>query len=246
MNAFGMLSLLQKAMLVAPDKQNVGTTDRIFSSAAGILLGYTGIRNFKRGGFALLLPAGYLLIRGTRGYCQFYNMAGFSTIPNSEPFEFNKSLTIHRNRIEVYNFWRRLENLPLIMKHIKNVEKVTEGKYYWEAEFNNRTFKWNAEVIEDMPNERISWTTTDASDIRNTGTVEFYDAPRNKGTVMRVTMVYTPERTRVGKMIARFLDPFFSQMIKDDLKRFKHMMESDDITADKSKKIKQEKYKEKF
>lgn len=42
-------------------------------------------------------------------------------------------------------------------------------------------------------------------------------------------------------MIARFLDPFFSQMIKDDLKRFKHMMESDDITADKSKKIKQEK-----
>lgn len=234
MDAVGMLSLVQKAITVAPEERNVGTADRIISSAAGILLGYTAIKNFRKGGFTFLLPAGYLLWRASSGYCPLYNLAGINTRNISEPFEFNKTITIHRNKVEVYNFWRRLENLPMIMKHIKSVNKVSEDKYIWEAEFNNRTFRWNAQIIEDIPNERISWTTTDASDIRNTGTVEFSNAPKNKGTQMTVTMLYTPSRSKLGRMIAGFLDPVFSQMVKDDLKRFKHMMESEDYSAEKS------------
>lgn len=237
MNAVGMLSLLQKAIIVAPGKRNVGTTDRIFSAAAGLLLGYTGIKNFKRGGFALLLPAGYLLLRGANGYCALYNMAGFSSAEAVEPFEFNKTITVHRNKVEVYNFWRRLENLPLIMKHIKSVQKTDEGKYKWEAEFANRSFAWNAAVIEDLPNERISWTTTDASDVRNSGIIEFFDAPKGKGTELRISMQYTPPRTKLGRMAARFLDPVFTQMVKEDLKRFKHMMESEEFTFEKASKV---------
>jgi uncharacterized membrane protein len=234
MNAFGMLSLLQTVMQVAPSKQNVGTTDRVISSAAGLLLGYTGIRNFKKGGFALLIPAGFLLYRGSSGYCPMYDMAGFSTAEGPQPFEFNKSLSIQRNKVEVYNFWRRLENLPLIMKHIKSVEKISETKYRWEAEFNNKTISWNAEITEDIPNEKISWVTTDASDVRNTGTVEFLDAHKNRGTELKVSMQYTPARSKQGRLVARFLDPVFTQMIKDDLKRFKHMMESEDYSFEKA------------
>lgn len=233
MNALGMLSLIQKAVIVAPEKRNVGTTDRLISAAAGLLLGYNGIRNFKKGGVALLIPAGYLLLRGVNGYCALYNLSGYSTTEGAKPFEFEKTLTIHRNKVEVYNFWRRLENLPLIMKHIKNIEKTAEGKYRWEAEFNNQIFKWNAEIIEDVPNERISWTTIDASDVRNSGTVEFYDAPKNKGTELRIRMQYTAAKSKLGRIVASFLDPFFTQMVKDDLKRFKHMMESEEFTFEK-------------
>ncbi len=235
MNAVGMLSLLQRALIVAPEKRNVGTTDRIVSAAAGLLLGYYGIRNFKRSGYSsLLLPAGYLLLRGANGYCPMYNLAGYSTAEGAKPFEFEKTITIHRNKVEVYNFWRRLENLPLIMKHIKNVEKTAEGKYRWEAEFGNQTFNWNADIIEDIPNERISWTTVDASDVRSSGTVEFYDAPKNKGTELTVYMQYTPARSKLGRVVAGFLDPVFTQMVKDDLKRFKHMMESEEYAYEKT------------
>jgi uncharacterized membrane protein len=234
MNALSMLGLLQKAFIVAPEKKNVGTTDRIVSAAAGILLGYYGIRNFKRTGYSsLLLPASYLLLRGANGYCSLYNLAGYSTAEGAKPFEFEKTITIHRNKVEVYNFWRRLENLPLIMKHIKNVEKIAEGKYRWEAEFGSQTFQWNADIIEDIPNERISWTTVDASDVRNSGTVEFYDAPKNKGTELRVYMHYSPAKSKLGRVVAGFLDPVFSQMVKDDLKRFKHMMESEEYAYEK-------------
>jgi uncharacterized membrane protein len=233
MNAVGMLSLIQKAIIVAPGKRNGGTTDRVISAAAGLLLGYNGIRNIKKGGIALLIPAGYLLLRGTNGFCALYNLFGYSTAEGTKPFEFEKTLTIHRNKVELYNFWRCLENLPLIMKHIKNVEKTSEGKYRWEAEFNNQIFKWNAEIIEDVPNERISWIAIDAYDVRNSGTVEFYDAPKNKGTELRVTMQYKAAKSKLGRVVARFLDPFFTQMVKDDLKRFKHMMESEEFTFEK-------------
>jgi uncharacterized membrane protein len=234
MDAVAMLNLVQKTITVAPEERNVGTADRIISSAAGILLGYTAIKNFRKGGFTFLLPAGYLLWRASSGYCPLYNLAGINTRNATEPFEFNKTITIHRNKVEVYNFWRRLENLPMIMKHIKNVDKVSNDKYKWEAEFNNRIFRWNARIIEDIPNERIIWTTSNASDIRNTGTVEFSDAPKNKGTQMTVSMYYTPAHSKTGRMIAGFLDPLFSQMVKDDLKRFKHMMESEDYSYEKS------------
>lgn len=236
MNAVGMFSLLQKALVVAPGKRNVGTTDRIISAAAGLVLGYYGFKKFRRSGYSsLLLPAGYLLLRGANGYCALYSAAGFSTAEGGiKPFEFNKTITIHRNKVEVYNFWRRLENLPLIMKHIKNVEKLDEGKYKWEAEFNNQVFQWNAEIIEDVPNERISWTTTSGSDVRNFGSVEFFDAPKNKGTQLRIWMQYTPAKSKLGRVVARFLDPVFTQMVKDDLKRFKHMMESEEYSFEKS------------
>ncbi len=234
MNAVGIFSLLQNALFVAPEKKNVGTTDRIVSAAAGLLLGYYGIKKFKESGYSsLLLPAGYLLLRGANGYCALYNLAGFSTAEGAKPFEFEKTITIHRNKVEVYNFWRRLENLPLIMKHIKNVEKTAEGKYKWESELGNQTFMWNADIIEDIPNERISWTTVDASDVRNSGTVEFYDAPKNKGTELRVYMQYTPAKSKLGRVVAGFLDPVFTQMVKDDLKRFKHMMESEEYAYEK-------------
>ena len=238
MDAVGMLSFVQKALMVAPEKRNVGTTDRIISAAAGLLLGYAAVRSFKKGGYSLMIPAGYLLLRGANGYCALYNLAGYSTAEGAKPFEFNKTITVHRNKVEVYNFWRRLENLPLIMKHVKNVEKTAEGKYRWEAEFNNQTLQWNAEITEDVPNERISWTTTDASDVRNSGTVEFYDAPKNKGTELRVTMQYTPAKSKLGRVVASFLDPVFNQMVKDDLKRFKHMMESEEFTFEKPSKAK--------
>lgn len=227
MNTLGMLNLLQQTLTVAPEKRNVGTTDRVISSAAGLLLGYAGIRNFKKGGFALLLPASYLLFRGASGYCAAYQATGINTTGKEvEPFEFMKTLTINRSKEDVYNFWRNLENLPQIMSHVKRVYRISDTKYHWEVEFAGKSFEWNAEITEDIPNQRISWRATDAADIENSGTVEFYDGAKKKEMELRVTMTYAPVKSRVGRVIGRFLDPVFSQLVKDDLKQFKRTMES--------------------
>jgi uncharacterized membrane protein len=228
MDAVGMLSLLQKAVMVAPGKKNIGTTGRIFSSAAGLILGYTGIKNFRRGGFALLLPAGYLLWRGAaKGYCP----PGAENAEEMEPFEFVKTLTIKNERSEIYNFWRKLENLPHIMKHIQKVIRISDTIYYWEVQFNNQQYNWNAEITEDIPNKKISWRSVDDGDVQNSGSVEFIDDPQKNGTEMKVIMMYQPARNKVGKMIASVLNPVFKQMVKDDLRRFKHLMEAGEVTV---------------
>jgi uncharacterized membrane protein len=51
-------------------------------------------------------------------------------------------------------------------------------------------------------------------------------------------MQYTPSKTKLGRLVAGFLDPVFTQMVKDDLKRFKHMMESEEFVIEKPSRVK--------
>lgn len=235
MNALNILSLIQKAVVVAPEKKNVGTKDRIASSAAGLLLAYTGLKTFKKGGFALLLPAGYLIYRGTSGYCYMYEKAGIDTTEGAKPFNFTKTITIQKSKDEVYRFWRQLENLPQIMTHVSKVEKLAENKYMWEAEFNKQHFRWNALIIEDIPGKKISWTSVDSPDVENSGKVEFNDAPKG-GMELKVTICYKPAKTAADKLLAHAFDPVFKQRILDNLRQFKRKVETGEIIVNKMKK----------
>jgi uncharacterized membrane protein len=212
------------------ENMNIGKKERIVSLAAGLILGYIGTRSFRKGGFSLLFPAGYLLYRGATGYCHVSALIGRNTAENdNEPFELNRIINISRSRSEVYGYWRNLENLPSIMSHIHKVEKISDNLYHWEAEFNNQKFEWNAEILQDIPNQRIAWQSMEPADVHNRGMVEFIDLPNGQGTALRVSISYQPAQTELGKMIAGFLDPIFKRVVKNDLKEFKRKVERGEI-----------------
>jgi uncharacterized membrane protein len=235
MNALGALNILQKVFVVPPQKRNVGTTDRLVSSAAGLLLAYAGTKTFKKGGFSLLIPAGYLLWRGATGYCHMYGLTGIDTTEGAKPFLFTKTITIRKPRQEVYEYWRALENLPHIMTHIAKVENLSNNKYRWEVEFNKQHFSWNAQIIEDIPNEKISWTSVDSPDVENAGTVEFIDDPR--GTELRVTISYKPAKTKLDRVLANVFNPIFKNKIMSDLCEFKQKVEAGEIMFTQYEKV---------
>jgi len=222
------LTYLQKTFVIAPEKKNVGSRDRILSSAVGLLLAYAGVKNFRKGGYTLMLPAGYLLWRAVSGYCYLYDAAGIDTTEGAKPFEFSKSVTIQRSREEVYKFWRQLENLPQIMTHLARVEKISDNKYRWEAEFNKQHFAWNALIVEDIPNEKISWASIDSPDVENAGIVEFKDAPKG-GTELKVTISYKPGKTKLDSLLAQVFNPVFKQKVLGDLMEFKRNVEIGEI-----------------
>lgn len=225
-----MINRVKETVRIPHEKINIGRNERIISVAAGLLLGYMGTRSIKKGGFSLLVPAGWLLYRGATGYCHVSALLGRDTSETGQKsFEFNKIIDIARNRSEVYNYWRNLENLPSIMSHIHKVEKISDNLYHWEAEFNNQKFEWNAEILQDIPNQRISWQSMDPSDVHNQGMVEFIDLPGGQGTALRVSMNYQPAETEWGSMIAGFLDPVFKRIVKNDLKEFKRKVEKGEI-----------------
>jgi len=104
-----------------------------------------------------------------------------------------KAVTINRQVEDVYRFWRDFRNLPRFMDHLEAVEIYNDTRSRWRAKAPaGRKVEWEAEIIEDVPNQRISWGSVGQSDVENSGTVEFQTAPGDRGTEIVVTLRYNP------------------------------------------------------
>jgi len=228
-----MLGKIRRNLMVPGEEINVGNNERIISVAAGMFIGILALRNIRKGGYPLLAPAGYLFWRGATGYCYLNALIGRNTASGVSPFEFNKSVIIAKEKSEIYNYWRDLENLPHIMKHIHKVERINDRQYHWEAIFNNQIVSWDALITEDVPNEKISWHSLESADVQSSGTVEFLTAPGDQGTELRINMNYLPTDSELGKFVASFFNPIFRKIVKADLKEFKRNMESGEILVNK-------------
>ena len=211
---------------------NVGKTERIISVAGGALLSWYGIKKGDLIGAAIAFAGSTLLFRGTTGYCPVNEAAGRDTAEeNSTSIEITRSLTIQKPRKELYAYWRKLENLPNFMKHLKEVSQTGGKTSHWEARIPGDigTIEWEAEVTQEKENELIAWQSLEDSDIDNAGEVRFKDAPAGRGTVVQATISYRPPAGSVGGGAARMLNPVFKQVVKEDLRRFKRLMEAGEI-----------------
>jgi len=137
----------------------------------------------------------------------------------------HKRITVERPRPQVYAFWRNLTQLPQFMDHLASVQGDTEGITHWRAKGPAGSVEWDAEIVEDKPNELISWHSLEGSDVRNSGAVRFFDAGSG-GTEVAVDISYDPPMGRLGNLVASILGESPDQEIGADLKRFKQIMES--------------------
>ena len=142
------------------------------------------------------------------------------------------SLTINRSPAELYSFWRSFNNLPLFMRHLDSVVQLDDRRSHWVAKgAGSTTVEWDAEIYNEKENELIAWRSLENADVVNAGSVRFEEAPGNRGTRLRVTINYNLPAGLIGKTIAQVfgLDP--AQMIDEDLRRFKQLMETDEIAT---------------
>jgi uncharacterized membrane protein len=89
--------------------------------------------------------------------------------------------------------------------------------------------EWDAETIEDRPNELIAWRSLPGSDVRNAGTVRFQPAPGGRGTEVRVMLEYHPPLGKLGSKVAMLFREEPGQQVYDDLRHFKQVMETGEI-----------------
>ena len=227
MSTTNLLDFALKSIFVTPQDKNVGTNERIISCLSGMIMCYTGMKNFKKGGCFLLFPAGFLLFRSATGYCPINKALGRDTTERNGIFTFTRDLMIKKSRADVYQFCKALENFPAMMKHIQKVEKTGDNSYLWTAAFGDQLVEWNAEIQEDIPDKRIIWRSVPPSDVENYGIIEFSDNPEGLGTEMRIIFMYKPEKTAIGKIVAKLINSSFERMIIHDLEEFKQYMEND-------------------
>jgi uncharacterized membrane protein len=140
------------------------------------------------------------------------------------------SVTIRHPVEVVYQYWRDLTNLPSFMNHLASVEVTGNGRSHWTANAPaGRTVEWDAEVVEDKPNERIAWRSLEGSQVPNSGTVWFAPAPGGRGTEVRVELAYDPPAGALGKVVAKLFGEEPQQQVTDDLRRLKQVLETGQV-----------------
>lgn len=155
------------------------------------------------------------------------NSSGGADAPDRE---FIQTIIINRSPEEVYLYWRNFQNLPTFMSHLESVETFGDRHSHWKAKGpGGTTFEWDAEVVQDRPNESISWRSVEGSDVENSGTVRFDRATGGRGTIVTVQMRYTPPGGKAGVLIAKLFGEEPKQQIWDDLRAFKQIMEIGEV-----------------
>ena len=142
-----------------------------------------------------------------------------------------RAVTVNRPVSEVYSFWRNFDNLPRFMTHLESVEVLEGGRRsHWIAIGPvGKRVEWDAELVEDRPNELISWRSLPGGSVDTTGYVRFKPAPGNRGTEIVVEMRYDPPGGVVGATIAKFFGESGDQVVARDLLAFKNVLEVGEV-----------------
>ena len=206
--------------------KNMGKPERVISAIAGSLLLYKITRKHKTDTL-LLLAGGYLLYRATSGHCAIHSF--FSREKGAgHPRNINvrASVIVNRPRAEVYAFWRKLENLPLFMKHLESVDEIDEFTSAWKVRIPGGLghIRWEAEIVKEEEGTVLSWQSVQGASIRNAGKINFSDTPA-QGTRIDALISYHAPLGRFGEEISHLLTPIFSEMIENDILGFKHFIE---------------------
>lgn len=226
--------------LSLPSRINVGAPERWVSITGGGLAFGAGL--WRRGvlGSLLSLLGGYLLLRGFSGRCLLYQKLGITSAKAEDRGLWGRNLIHVRERLHiqqpqhtVYRSWRRLENLPQAMRHIHHIH--TDGnRSSWVARLPlGLQARWESQIIQDSPNERLAWSSVPGSQVESRGEVRFRPTADN-ATAVDVDMYYHPPGGALVRLFAPLFGGISAQLVQRDLERFKAFIEAqeDDLATD--------------
>jgi uncharacterized membrane protein len=119
-----------------------------------------------------------------------------------------------------YNQWTQFEDFSKFMFRVERIEQKDETHLIWHEKIWGVRRQWEAEIVEQRPNQRIKWRST--SGPRNVGVISFHQLHDPRLTRVQVNLDFQPtgliEKTGSGWRAAiRALDT--------DLQRFKAFVE---------------------
>ena len=141
-----------------------------------------------------------------------------------------KTFTIDRSPQELYNYWHNFENLPRFMKHLKSVTSKGGRYSHWVAQGPMGVpIEWDAELLDERPGEYLVWRSLPGSAISNRGSVEFRPSTNGSGTEVTVALTYHNPVGKVGAAFAKMMGREPEQQVREDLRRFKSLMEAGEL-----------------
>lgn len=220
---------------------NVGNKERLISGLIGGGLLLHSLRSPLSVVSALKAVIGIALMqRSFTAHCAADDMLGVNThdrtdtssmrrhkMHSDRALKIERSIRIQRSAKDLYTFWRQLDNLPTIMSQVRSVEPLDDRRSHWIINTlpGAPTIEWDAEIINEVENERIGWKTLAGATVEHAGSVQFKPLNGERQTLLTITLQYDPPAGAIGAAIADLLEQEPGQKIARDLERFKQAME---------------------
>jgi uncharacterized membrane protein len=179
---------------------NMSETERWVSLGVGVGLLALGLKQGIRDGLMLAITGGALLYRGATGQCPLYKVAGIDTssdrprpgvsVPHGRGVKVENTVLINKSPEVLYSYWRQFENLPKFMENLVSVKTEGDQRSHWVVKaIGNAEISWDAEIVNDVPNELIAWRTVENSDVDHAGSVRFEGNERQTVDGIRRSLV---------------------------------------------------------
>lgn len=202
---------------------------RLLAGAAGTLLSMYSMRQRGVLGAAAMVSGGALLARSMVNE-PIRKLLGAES--DSGLISVQKSMHVDAPVDAVFSFWDKVENFPLFMRNVHEVVDRRNGRSHWTVAGPAGTeVQWEAEVVDRVENEVLSWRTVDGSIVRHRGMIRFSEAPEG-GTRVDLKMTYTPPGGALGHVVATIFGADPKHELDGDLARMKTLLETGKIPHD--------------
>ena len=129
-----------------------------------------------------------------------------------------KSIDVEVPLSTAYDQWTQFEDFPRFMEGVEQVRQVDDKHLHWKAEIAGVVREWDAEIVDQTPDQQITWHSLDGTD--NKGTVLF--TPSDAGTRVTLRLDFHPEGLveKAGDVLH-----VVERRVDGDLHRFKDFVE---------------------
>jgi uncharacterized membrane protein len=214
-----------------PSTSSPGDTERWASIIGGGAMVLFGLQQRSLRGVLTAIAGGSLAYHGAQGEKKLPDVVS-DAVGLNKVIRAERTVTIRKPAAELYAYWHDFANLPTFMKHVQSVTVLDLRRSHWVAKAPmGQSIEWDADIIDDRPNELIAWASLEGADVDNSGFVRFKPAPGDRGTEVKVVIEYNPPGGVLGSALAKLFGDEPEQQIGDELNRFKQLMEAGEIAT---------------
>jgi uncharacterized membrane protein len=140
----------------------------------------------------------------------------------------NDSIEVQVPVQQAYNQWTQFEEFPKFMDGIQSVLQLDDTHVQWVAEIRGQKREWTTEIIDQQPDEKISWKTI-SGEVKNDGTVTFEKVGDD---TTRINVEMDVQSESATENVAGDLLGIVKTQVHGDLERFKQLIENrDEVTG---------------
>ncbi len=191
--------------------------------------------DLKQSSVTAAVPLGLLATSLVAYYLyKHFNTESGPSVTGSHPVSLKSSVKIGRSPEEIYNYWRSFVQLPKVMTFLERVEDLGGGLTHWVATGpKGSTIEWDSEIVDDLPNERISWQSLPGSEIDTWGNVQFRSDSQGRGTAVVVELNFKPPGNIAGAAVGHFFKGLENAVLNQNLRNLKAYMETGEVPTNR-------------